>query len=149
MALSEYNLLVNEYPTAQVYDKAQKSLSDLHLIENRFGESLKHLESMVRMDSLFTDEGLDLTRCEILERWYKTDEDRIEHVITAYREMVERYDGSKNSALYRYKLALHLFAGGDIEESRNVLSRVGDLSGNLILQRKAAELLEIIRRAAP
>ncbi len=148
MALSEYNLLVTEYPTAQLYDKAQKSLSDLHLIENRFEESLMHLESMVRMDPLYFDEELDLTRCEILERWYTADEARLEQVVNAYRDMVERYDGNENSPLYRYKLALYLFAGGDIDKSRNMLGQVGDLSENPILQKRTADLLEKIRQAA-
>ena len=148
MALSEYRLLVTEYPTVQFYDKAQKSLSDLRLIDNRFEESLNHLRAMVRMDTLYSNEELDLTGCEILERWYKTDETQIDAVVEAYRDMIMTYVNSEKAPLYRYRLALYLFAKGEVRESQALLEALGDLSGDPDLQRKKTELLEKIRKPA-
>ncbi len=151
MALSEYSLLVTEYPTVQLYDKAQKSLSDLRLIDNRFEESLNHLRAMVRMDTLYSNEELDLTGCEILEQWYGTDEtrlDALDAVVEAYRGMIETYVNSEKAPLYRYKLALYLFAKGEVRESQGLLEALGDLSGDPDLQRKKMELLEKIRQPA-
>jgi tetratricopeptide (TPR) repeat protein len=149
MALSEYTALVNDYPTSQLYDKARKSLADLCLTQDRFEDSLRHLDSMVYIDPLYSEQEIDLLRCEIFERWYTRDETRLEQLIEAYREMVGKYVEEKNSDLYLYKLAYYLFESGDREESNEVLSLIGNLEIEPGLEQKIRELKERIQQAGP
>jgi hypothetical protein len=55
-------------------------------------------------DPLYGREQIDQYRCEVLERWTQEEPARLPELIQAYRQLLERYPQSENSAAYSEKL---------------------------------------------
>jgi len=104
LAILEFQLLVNRYPLADLYDKSQKSLADLYARQGDFQESLAHLDAMVFADPLYSREDIDLYRCEVLGQWAATDPAQHPLLLEAWRALVERYPGSPRAPEYRQRL---------------------------------------------
>jgi outer membrane protein assembly factor BamD (BamD/ComL family) len=104
LAILEFQLIANRYPLPDLYDKARKALADLYLRQGAFPSSLEQLGAMVFADPLYGREQIDQYRCEVLERWTQEEPARLPELIQAYRQLLERYPQSENSAAYSEKL---------------------------------------------
>jgi outer membrane protein assembly factor BamD (BamD/ComL family) len=112
LAILEFQLLASRYPLPDLYDKVQKSLADLYDRQGAYAESLAHLDAMVFADALYSREGMDLYRCEILGQWAVADPSRQAALLEAWRGLVERYPESPRAPDYRQRLDELLDGGG-------------------------------------
>jgi tetratricopeptide (TPR) repeat protein len=148
LAVLEFQLITRYYPLAELYDKAQKALADIHLRRGSFAQSCSHLDAMVLYDPLFTPEQIDLYRCEILERWVESEEERLDELIDCYRELLTDYPGSEDINTYRYRLTVYLLRGERREEAAALLEEIPADLKDAELARNVEELRARLREGA-
>jgi tetratricopeptide (TPR) repeat protein len=124
LAVLELQLITACYPLAELYDKAEKALSDIYLRQGAYEQSRKRLDAMVLYDPLFTPEQIDFYRCEILECWAESEEDRLAELIGCYEKMLAVYPDSDGINVYRYRLAVNLVRAERGEEAAALLEEI-------------------------
>jgi tetratricopeptide (TPR) repeat protein len=124
LAILEFRLITSTFPLADLYDKAQKALADIYLSQGSYEQSRSRLDTMVLYDPLFTAEQIDSYRCEILERWVETEEERLEELIGCYEKMLALYPGSESADSYRYRLAVYLLRAERKDEASALLEAI-------------------------
>jgi outer membrane protein assembly factor BamD (BamD/ComL family) len=108
MAEMELDLLIERYPTPELYDKARKALADLAFSRKEYRQSLEQLDALVFADLLFVPEEIDQYRAEILAAWAATDPTVLPRVLEAYEWLIDRYPASEEIPRYRFELAVYL-----------------------------------------
>ena len=124
MAQMELDLLIDRYPTVDLYDKARRTLADLALASSEFARSLEELDAMVFADPLFVPEEIDQYRAEILTAWAAAEPGVLPRVAEAYRLLIDRYPDSQELPRYRYQLALYLHETGRDQEAAQQLELI-------------------------
>lgn len=67
-AETEYSLIVDEYPLSSIWDRAQKALSDLAVMEEKWDKALGHLDNILFVDPLIQPEDVQSSRSDIMAR---------------------------------------------------------------------------------
>ncbi|GAG91834.1 unnamed protein product, partial [marine sediment metagenome] len=86
LAALEFQLIIDKYPLAELYDKAQKDLAGIFVRQGLYDAGIEQLDEMVLFDPLFSREGIDYYRCEILERWLQKEKQVIDRLIESLDE---------------------------------------------------------------
>ena len=68
LALQEFNLIVNQFPLSDLYDKSLKAIADLQFAAGEYNRSLEHLDSMVFLDPLYSREEIEQYKNVIKEQ---------------------------------------------------------------------------------
>ncbi len=68
LALREFELIINQFPLSDLYDKSLKTLADLHYAAGDYNRSLDLLDSMVFLDPLYSREEIEKYRNVIREQ---------------------------------------------------------------------------------
>lgn len=148
LAALEFQLIIDRYPLAELYDKAQKDLAGVFVRQELYEPGIEQLDEMVLFDPLFSREGIDYYRCEIFERWLQKEKKVLYRLIECLNEMVQLYADSKKIALYRYKLAYYLNIEGNKKSALAQLNLIENLNGNEEVneevKQKIKDLLESI-----
>jgi hypothetical protein len=68
IALQEFNLIIDQFPLYDLYDKSLKALADLYFAAGEYKQSLELLDAMVFLDPLYQREEIELYRNSIREK---------------------------------------------------------------------------------
>ncbi|MBN1835436.1 MAG: PEGA domain-containing protein [Spirochaetales bacterium] len=147
MAAMELRLLVERYPTVELYDKARKTLADLALARGEYARGLEELDAIVFADPLFVPEEIDHYRAEVLSAWAGAEPEILPRVAEAYRGLIERYPDSAELPRYRFQLALHLHQTGREREAAAQLQLVQRAGLDPQLAERIRQLEEELRQA--
>jgi tetratricopeptide (TPR) repeat protein len=143
VAALEFQVITELYPLPDLYDKSQKSLSGIYLRQGDYSRSIDTLDNLTHIDPLYSEENVDFYRCGIYERWYEQDPEKLDILIQAYGDIVDSYQDSANSALYRFRLAFYLNQAGETGQAEAVLDKI-DLS---VIDEGLREKVQALRRS--
>ena len=140
LATIQFNLIADNYPLPDLYDKAHRGLADILLRQEAYRESIERLRLMIFADPLYTEEEIELLKAEILEAWFGNDPGVLPEVIDVYIALVKGYSGSESLDLYRYKAAYYLHFGDRDDEAEQVLRQIDTEQSDEDLARKVRDL---------
>ena len=68
LALKELSLLINSYPTAELFDKTCKTLADIYETNSNYRKSYEMLDRIKYIDLLYSKEEIDKKKAELKDK---------------------------------------------------------------------------------
>jgi len=136
----DFKTIVNKMQVAEIYNRSLRKLIEISLRKSDYETVLFYIDNMIATLDYTEKEEIALRRCEILDLRIAEDSGFRSAAIEAWRQQIEDFPDSPNSALYHYSLACNLEEAELHKEAIDELEKINQAMTDLILYEKILQL---------